>query len=157
MNFDEFFPTLPLLPNAECRKLENPNLFFPESRWEERNSLQLVRDTCAKCIERKECLEYALNEQIPHGIWGGKTPAERGFTASGRRKMAANMNQAAKVRAFAKLGHTPKEIAMMMNIETAYVTTVLKRSSSAKLEGEIQSQTKTNDSFVESQSLSEQR
>lgn len=154
MNLHEFFPTLPLLPNAECRNIENPNIFFPESRWEERNSLPFVRSICAKCIERKECLEYALNEQIPHGIWGGKTPEERGFTASGKRRSAPRMNRAAKIRELAKLGHQPKEIASIMNIETAYVTMVLKRSNDVKLEGEIQSQLKTNDSFAESQSSS---
>jgi WhiB family redox-sensing transcriptional regulator len=157
MNPLDFLPKLPLLPDALCRKIENANIFFPESRAEERKTLPFVKEFCGKCIERKECLEYALNEEIPFGIWGGKTPKERGLILKGRRKGTFGINRAEKIRALSKLGHKPKEIALMMRVETAYVTQVLKRSTNAKLEGEIQSQPQTNDSSEESQSLLEQR
>jgi len=155
MNPLEFFPNLPLLPNALCKTMENSNLFFPESRAEERKSLPLAREICAKCIERKECLEYALNEAIPHGIWGGMSPKQRGVTIAERRRSGKGTNnRATKIRQLAELGYTPKEIAFRADVETAYVTQVLKRSENVKLEGEIQSQPQTNDSSEESLSSS---
>jgi hypothetical protein len=39
VNFEYFFPTLPLLLQAECRDIENPDIFFPEGKVEEANSL----------------------------------------------------------------------------------------------------------------------
>lgn len=32
---------------------------------------------CAECPVIKECLEYALEWEIPHGVFGGKLPKER--------------------------------------------------------------------------------
>lgn len=32
---------------------------------------------CAKCPVREECLEYALERNIDHGIWGGESARER--------------------------------------------------------------------------------
>lgn len=32
---------------------------------------------CARCIVRAECLDYALTNDLDHGIWGGTTPQER--------------------------------------------------------------------------------
>ncbi|NDC25144.1 MAG: WhiB family transcriptional regulator [Proteobacteria bacterium] len=69
-----FYPKLPLLPNASCKGIINPNLFFPESKEQEAKCLPIVRTICAGCPERKECLDYALKEQISHGIWAGTTP-----------------------------------------------------------------------------------
>jgi WhiB family redox-sensing transcriptional regulator len=136
ISMQEFFPALPLLPNASCKDIFNPNIFFPESKEQEAKCLPIVRTICAGCPERKECLDYALKEEIPHGIWAGTTPAQRGFGQGFRNRQTGRVNYANAVRALASMGRTPKEIATTLNIETAYVTTVLKRA--AKLEGEIQ-------------------
>lgn len=130
-----YFPNLPLLPNALCRTIE-PNLFFPESREEERKSLPTVRAICGGCIERKECLDYALREQIPHGIWAGTTPAQRGFGQGFRDRNTGRVNRSDAIRSLHSLGRQPKEIAETLHLEMAYVTQVLKRA--AKLEGESQ-------------------
>lgn len=131
-----FFPTLPLLPQASCRGIFNPNLFFPESREQEAKCLPIVRAICAGCPERKECLDYALKEQIPHGIWAGTTPAQRGFGQGFRNRKTGRMNRSDAIRSLHSFGRTPKEIADTLKIEMAYVTQVLKRA--AKLEGESQ-------------------
>lgn len=131
-----FFPTLPLLPQASCRGIFNPNLFFPESREQEAKCLPIVRAICAGCPERKECLDYALKEQIPHGIWAGTTPAQRGFGQGFKNRKTGRVNRADAIRSLHSFGRTPKEIAATMKIELAYVTQVLKRA--AKLEGESQ-------------------
>ena len=138
MNAFEFYPTLPKLPNALCRDYPFPNLFFPDSKAEEARSLPLAQAICAGCPERKECLEYALNEEIPHGIWAGTTPAMRGFAPNNQRKLFQK-NDAKKIRELYKLGRTHQEIAEICRVELSYVTRVIKRWN-AKLEGESQSQ-----------------
>lgn len=133
---NDFFPSLPLLPEASCKGIINPNLFFPESREQEAKCLPIVRAICAGCPERKECLDYALREQIAHGIWAGTTPAQRGFGQGFRNRKTGQMNRSDAIRSLYALGRTPKEIADTLRIELAYVTQVLKRA--AKLEGETQ-------------------
>lgn len=131
-----FYPELPLLLEASCKGIINPNLFFPESKEQEAKCLPIVRTICAGCPERKECLDYALKEQIPHGIWAGTTPAQRGFGQGFKNRKTGRVNRADAIRSLHSFGRTPKEIADTMRIELAYVTQVLKRA--AKLEGESQ-------------------
>lgn len=137
MSFFEFLPTIPLLPEAKCRNIEDANIFFPESRAEERKSLPTIRKMCDGCIERKECLEYALDNEIPYGIWAGFTTEQRKRMLNARN--GSRVNNAERVRAMFGSGSTPKEIAAALKLEHSYVTTVLKRAG-VKLEGEIQSQ-----------------
>jgi len=56
---------------ALCREVD-PDLFFPEgpanvvhSRYKEAISV------CAKCEVRRECYQYALDNNERDGIWGG--------------------------------------------------------------------------------------
>ena len=135
-SLQHFYPELPLLPQASCKGIINPNLFFPDSKEQEAKCLPIVRTICAGCPERKECLDYALKEQIPHGIWAGTTPAQRGFGQGFRNGKTGRVNRADAIRSLHSFGRTPKEIAATMKIELSYVTQVLKRS--AKLEGESQ-------------------
>lgn len=51
----------------------DPELFFPE-RGESSREAKAV---CAGCPVRTECLEYALSENIIHGIFGGLSIRER--------------------------------------------------------------------------------
>ena len=136
MNFFEFLPLIPKLPNAKCRDIEDANIFFPESRAEERKSLPTIQSICGGCIDRKECLDYALKEQISYGIWAGTTPAQRGFGQGFKHRFTGKVNRAEAIRSLSSLGRTPKEIAATLKVELAYVTQVIKRA--AKLEGESQ-------------------
>jgi len=138
MNFYDFFPTLPKLKNALCREYEFPDLFFPTGRVAEAKSLPLAQAICAGCPERKECLEYALAEEIPYGIWAGTTPEMRGITVEKRKKSRMNRNIAEEIRELYKQGRTHKEIAGILKVDQSYVTRAIKRG--AKLEGENQSQ-----------------
>ena len=144
MNFEYFFPTLPLLTQAQCRDIENPDIFFPEGKVEEANSLPIARSICEGCIERKECLEYALAENIPFGIWAGTTPKERGVYVQ-RRRRKFGKNNAETIRRLHLQGRTPKEISVAVNVDLSYVGQVL-RKAGVKSEGELQSQLKTRNS-----------
>lgn len=36
-----------------------------------------AKAVCARCPVRADCLDYALTEDIRHGVWGGTSPQER--------------------------------------------------------------------------------
>lgn len=65
---------------AACRGPESV-LFFPPSTSERKDDRDWreakAKEICASCAVRAECLEYALEIQEPHGIWGGLTEVER--------------------------------------------------------------------------------
>jgi WhiB family redox-sensing transcriptional regulator len=67
---------LPLwMKSASCRELDPVtvgSLFFPVD-----GSTREARAICGSCVVAADCLDFALDEWIPYGIWGGKTPAER--------------------------------------------------------------------------------
>jgi len=77
LNQFEFFVDLPRFDNAKCADVEDKDLFFPDNRTQEAERLHQLKAICSSCIHEKECLEYALEKQIPYGIWGGSTPADR--------------------------------------------------------------------------------
>jgi len=137
MNLYDFIPKLPKLPDALCKDYSFPDLFFPDGRVEEAKRLPLAQAICAGCPARKECLEYALEEEIPYGIWAGTTPEMRGFNSPSKRAINLRKNVAQEIRDLDQKGRTHKEIALALNVELSYVTRVIKR---AKLEGENQSQ-----------------
>lgn len=139
MNFYDFFPTLPSLQDASCREYPFPDLFFPDGRADEAKRLPLAQVICSGCPVRKECLDYAITEGIPHGIWAGTTPRMRGWEPIPRSKSGMKRNIASEVRLLASNGRTHQEIAKLVGTEVAYVRKVLIRSE-AKLEGENQSQ-----------------
>ena len=57
---------------ALCSRFD-PNLFFSPGAVEHKVAKRVCRD----CPVRKECLVYALEIPIDHGIWGGLTERER--------------------------------------------------------------------------------
>ena len=48
--------------------------WFPEP---EATSTSTARAICARCEVRLDCLNYALDNNEPYGVWGGFGPAER--------------------------------------------------------------------------------
>ena len=81
MNQFEFFVDLPKFDSAKCADIEDKDLFFPDNRTQEAERLHQLKAICSSCIHSKECLEYALEKQIPYGVWGGSTPADRDTVA----------------------------------------------------------------------------
>jgi WhiB family redox-sensing transcriptional regulator len=59
-----------------CIKLgykEADKLFFSESP----KKIAIAKSMCAECPISAKCLQFALNEEIEFGIFGGSTPQER--------------------------------------------------------------------------------
>jgi WhiB family redox-sensing transcriptional regulator len=59
---------------AACRTADvDLDAFFP-GRGDRTDEARAI---CATCTVRDECLEYAMENGIQHGIWGGKSERER--------------------------------------------------------------------------------
>jgi len=63
---------------ANCKGMST-NIFFTESsnKKEYKKNTALARSICGNCKVRSECLNHALTEKIPFGIWGGLSSRER--------------------------------------------------------------------------------
>jgi WhiB family redox-sensing transcriptional regulator len=64
-------------PMGACGSAE-PDLFFPVSAAAS-NPVQVAeaKVVCARCVVRRECLDFAIATRQMHGIWGGLTEEER--------------------------------------------------------------------------------
>ena len=58
------------------------DLFFSNSKTKRKQALSL----CGTCPVINECLDYAMENNVEHGIYGGKTPEQR-KVPSGRRNI----------------------------------------------------------------------
>lgn len=68
---------------ARCRELD-PGSFFPSDGAGVADAQRI----CAGCPVAAECLEYALEYRIEHGVWGGASERERRRILRRRRKAA---------------------------------------------------------------------
>jgi len=50
-----------------------PSLFFPSDGV----GVEIARRICATCSVKEMCREYALEQRIDHGVWGGTSERER--------------------------------------------------------------------------------
>lgn len=57
---------------ARCRDAA-PGAFFPSDGV----GVERARRVCGECGVQAECLEYALEFRIDHGVWGGCSERER--------------------------------------------------------------------------------
>jgi WhiB family redox-sensing transcriptional regulator len=57
---------------ARCAEID-PDLWFAVGAREHK----LAKKVCRACPVRTECLEYAMDVPVDHGIWGGMTERER--------------------------------------------------------------------------------
>lgn len=73
------------MDGAPCTQAD-PEAWFPESGADTTRHAMRV---CAGCPVRSECLEYALENDLTVGIWGGTSAAERRRIRARRRRAAA--------------------------------------------------------------------
>ena len=68
----EVDPALEWQEHALCAQTD-PEAFFPEKG----GSTREAKRVCVGGEVRSECLEYALENRIDHGVWGGASERER--------------------------------------------------------------------------------
>lgn len=67
---------------ARCRGLD-PDQFFVRGSAQSRQAIKV----CQRCDVRVECLQYALDNAVEFGVWGGMTERQR--RALIRRRLAS--------------------------------------------------------------------
>jgi WhiB family redox-sensing transcriptional regulator len=70
------------MTEGACRN-ENPNVFFPPPGLNQ--FADEAKKICARCNVRVTCLEYALENEEAHGIWGGMSARQRNVILRNRR------------------------------------------------------------------------
>jgi len=149
----DFLPTVQLFENAACADYKDPDYFFPDGRAEEAERLPNLRRICGACIERKECLAYAIKEEIPHGIWGGKTPSERGQDLK-RDQKKERQKRIIKLR---DQGISTDEIARKVGIRVTQVYRIFTEANKARKREDQSNQITNTQSADLSSSLESQR
>lgn len=67
---------------ARCRGLD-PDQFFVRGAAQARHAVKV----CTRCPVKDQCLQYALDNAIDFGVWGGLTERQR---RAHQRKLLAN-------------------------------------------------------------------
>lgn len=60
------------MADGKCRE-HAPEMFFPRDGV----GVIIAQRICATCDVAAQCLVYALDHHIDHGVWGGKSERER--------------------------------------------------------------------------------
>ena len=60
------------MARGKCKEVV-PDLFFPSDGM----GVLAAQRICAECPVVDACLQYALDERVDHGVWGGKSERER--------------------------------------------------------------------------------
>jgi WhiB family redox-sensing transcriptional regulator len=106
------------------------DVFFPE-RGE---SAGPARQVCAACPVRQPCLEYALSNQITHGVWGGLTVRERRPLQSAWVQDARRERDQAVLAAGAA-GYTTAAIGRSFDLSRTSVTRIVSQGGRSWLDG----------------------
>ena len=72
------------MDEAECVGMTD--VFFIENRGYAKDKINQAKAICNKCNVRTKCLEFALDNRMEYGIWGGKTAIERDRILARRRR-----------------------------------------------------------------------
>jgi hypothetical protein len=68
---------------AACDKIGN-EIFFADPSCQSKE-ISEAKTICKRCDVRWDCLQFAVKNDIAHGIWGGFTPSERNSYQKGQR------------------------------------------------------------------------
>lgn len=75
-------PHLPFYPggileadNALCRRIGTPDDWFPDER--DLHGIEHAKTLCRQCPITQRCAEWAIQQRVPYGIFGGTTGDER--------------------------------------------------------------------------------
>lgn len=80
---------------------QNPELFFPIGlTGSALDQLDQAKRVCSDCVVREECLRWALDLNLDHGVWGGASEDERrSMKRRAARARALNRAKAAQLAA----------------------------------------------------------
>lgn len=86
-NSRPFPPPGKWIERANCRD-KDTRLFFPEEDNRDRTEhFRRAQAICRDCAVRAECLDYAIDNRIIHGVFGGLSERHRRVEARQRRAL----------------------------------------------------------------------
>lgn len=103
---------------AACLK-EDPELFFPkgyEGPWQ--LVVEQAKAICRHCPVSDACLQFALNNAIPAGIFGGLTEAERVGLRRSTQRRGLSAEDAAKKAEHARQPQKPRTLRAIFDDNT---------------------------------------
>ncbi len=74
--------------DARCREIGGDD-FFPEKG----GSTKPIKKICGTCDVREQCLQFALDNNIIDGVWGGLSASERQREKARRKRLALSLDQ----------------------------------------------------------------
>lgn len=127
----------PNFPEAKCAQLEDKDFFFPKIGKQEAERLPQLRAICSTCTHERECLTFALDKQIAHGFWGGKSATERQLDSL-RPDRVAVKGVALKIKNLRQSGQSVREIASLLKTSPYYINRIFRRLDDANNKGAVQ-------------------
>ena len=112
------------LADGLCAQTD-PDAFYPEKGGD----VRAAKAVCRRCPVITACLEHALTEGEPHGVWGGRSEQERrklrrdrGLPGVAQQRVKDNK---ASVRRLARKGMSKTQISKTLKISGTMVNRYL--------------------------------
>lgn len=100
--FTQFALDLPKFPEAQCSRSDLlPDTWFPEPLRKiklRQDNTEVAVAICFSCVHRVDCLQFALDNSISDGIWGGLLPEERQAQSAEKSKYEIRQNKLDSIR-----------------------------------------------------------
>lgn len=75
LKFDILMDAIDASPVIPPCQVTDPEIWF--ANFEEKSKYRIAKAFCERCPVRRQCLEYAVENEEQFGMFGGKTPRER--------------------------------------------------------------------------------
>lgn len=120
--------------DALCAQVDH-DLFFPDPC----GSAAAAKRICQGCDVKTECLQYALDNHINHGVWGGLSDRER-RTLTRKQRVGSNgtgwsslprVERDAEIIRLTTAGATAERVAEQMGVSQRTVWRALARHTAA--------------------------
>jgi WhiB family redox-sensing transcriptional regulator len=117
--------TTPQFKYARCAEGDNPDLWFPDSREDRKRDIPQAKKLCNDCVHRLECLEFALENDLREGVWGGLSERERSLLAPRRKNGNKNNQSGARGFRLRQQGKSIEEIGFILNLKPESVSVAI--------------------------------
>lgn len=119
----EIIKTFPKFTDPKCAG--TGDLFFPDSQHQWEEATLKLRQICGSCSHKIECLDYALENIVEEGFWGGMTPKERKAISTREKEKNRRYRE---VQELISLGLDEEEIAKKLGIKKSSLKRVFLRA-----------------------------
>lgn len=136
MTNDIFNLPTPRFKQALCAEIGDPDLWFPEGKDQGREYNAAAKKVCFACVERDNCLNFALEFDIREGTWGGLTSRERSrIAAKYTKNNRPNYGKGYRAYKLQQAGLSYEHIANHLDIRISSIYNLIKRYKESQEKG----------------------